>query len=567
MRIISLELSGSYKGLKDQFFDFSYAQDNIFALIGLNGSGKSQLLELIGETFAYLERWQRAEFKTKTSLGFGVTVHYQWDLRHDNDALLYPDMLITRDGIVELKVTIELNGDVVLKIRNTEEWHTLEAGEHQFPIPVVVGYASGLNENLQRSFMKNAVQHFEVRRVSAQRHKRLSQKIDQEQQAVINHQYIKKYPHIFSQLSEEGFVQDGYLELREVNSFASNFNYLDYDNVGLLVLSLSVLPTETILQLFDEITYKQPVKAVLHYDFRSGIIEDDAIRDVKMLIRIAGSDQVKPTGGRTTDKQYELYELDYLSGEITLELSDETVLNRLREDNYYDSFALFKRLNNIQQIGIKNWARTSRLKLMIDDFIGTVKKPLQSRLPLSVVELLMANEKGDTVKFDDLSDGEAQLIQVIAATRIFSQVQALFLFDEPETHLNPSWRTYFHQRLTKAFTPENERKGQSQFFLSTHSPFMISSLKRENVFFFERNDMGCISMEPVSSQTYGTSFDILVKNHYGLRSLISQTVVEDVKHRLPEGNDPEAIIAARCWIEENLGESMEKAYLLRKLES
>lgn len=567
MRLISLDLSGSYKGLKDQFFDFSYAQDNIFALIGLNGSGKSQLLELIGESFAYLERWQRAEFKNKTSLGFSVVVHYQWDLRHDNDALLYPDMPITRDGIVELKVTIELNGDVVLSIRNADEWHTLEAGEHQFPIPIVVGYASGLNENLQRSFMKNAVQHFEVRRVSAQRHKRLSQKIDQEQQAEINYQYINKYPHIFSQLSEKGFVQDGYLELREVNSFASNFNYLDYDNVGLLVLSLSVLPTETVLQLFDEITYKHPVKAVLHYDFRSGIIEDDAIRDVKMLIRIAGSDQVRPTGGRTTDNQYELYELEYLSGEITLELSDEAVLNRLREDNYYDSFALFKRLNNIQQVGIKNWDRTSRLKLMKDDFIGTVKKPLQSRLPLSVVELLMANEKGDTVKFDDLSDGEAQLIQVIAATRIFSQVQALFLFDEPETHLNPSWRTYFHQRLTKAFTPENERKGQSQFFLSTHSPFMISSLKRENVFFFERNDMGCISMEPVSSQTYGTSFDILVKNHYGLRSLISQTVVEDVKNRLPEGNDPEAIIAARYWVEKNLGESMEKAYLLRKLES
>lgn len=567
MRLLSLSLRGSYKGLKDQVFDFSYAQDNVFALIGLNGSGKSQLLELIGETFAYLERWQRQEFKTKTSLGFGVTVHYQWDLRHDNDALLYPDMLITRDGIVELKVTIELNGNVVLNIRNAEEWHTLEAGEHQFPLPVIVGYASGLNENLQRSFMKNAVQHFEVRRVSAQRHKRLSQKIDQEQQADINHQYIKKYPHIFSQLSEEGFVQDGYLELREVNSFASNFNYLDYDNVGLLVLSLSVLPTETILQLFDEITYKQPVKAVLHYDFRSGIIEDDAIRDVKMLIRIAGSDQVKPTGGRTTDKQYELYELDYLSGEITLELSDETVLNRLREDNYYDSLALFKRLNNIQQVGIKNWARTSRLKLMTDDFFGTVKKPLQSRLPLSVIELLMANEQGDTVKFDDLSDGEAQLIQVIAATRIFSQAQAIFLFDEPETHLNPSWRTYFHQRLTEAFTPENESKGQSQFFLSTHSPFMISSLKRENVFFFERNDMGYISMEPVSSQTYGTSFDILVKNHYGLRSLISQTVVEDVKNRLPEDNDPEAVIVARRWIEENLGESMEKAYLLRKLEN
>lgn len=482
MQLISLDLSGSYKGLKDQFFDFSYAQDNIFALIGLNGSGKSQLLELIGETFSYLERWQRAEFKNKTSLGFSVAVHYQWDLRNDSDVLSYPDELINHGESIELKVTIELNGDVVLNVRGTDVWHVIQLGERQFPIPLVVGYASGLNENLQRSFMKNAVQYFEVRRISSQRHKMLSREINDEQLAEINKNYLKKYPHIFSPLSEGDFVPNYHLDLREVNPASSNFNYLDYDNVGLLILSLSILPTETVFQLLDEITYKHPVKAVLHYDFRSGIIEDDAIRDVKMLIRIAGSDQVRPTGGRTTDNQYELYELEYLSGEITLELSDETVLNRLREDNYYDSFALFKRLNNIQQLGIKNWDRTSRLKLMKDDFIGTLKKPLQSRLPLSVVELLMANEQGDVVRFDDLSDGEAQLIQVIAATRIFSQAQTLFLFDEPETHLNPSWRTYFHQRLAEAFTPENERKGQSHFILSTHSPFMISSLKRENVF-------------------------------------------------------------------------------------
>ena len=44
------------------------------AFIGLNGSGKSQLLELIGETFAYLEHYQRTGFKTRPSLGFLVSV-------------------------------------------------------------------------------------------------------------------------------------------------------------------------------------------------------------------------------------------------------------------------------------------------------------------------------------------------------------------------------------------------------------------------------------------------------------------------------------------------------------
>jgi len=76
MRLLSLELIGQYKGLKDQYFDFQNTEGNILALIGLNGSGKSQLLELIAETFAYLERKQREDFITRTPLPFGVNVQY-----------------------------------------------------------------------------------------------------------------------------------------------------------------------------------------------------------------------------------------------------------------------------------------------------------------------------------------------------------------------------------------------------------------------------------------------------------------------------------------------------------
>lgn len=42
MRLLSLTLSGQYKGLKDQTFNFESAQGNIVAFIGLNGAGKSR---------------------------------------------------------------------------------------------------------------------------------------------------------------------------------------------------------------------------------------------------------------------------------------------------------------------------------------------------------------------------------------------------------------------------------------------------------------------------------------------------------------------------------------------
>ena len=95
---------------------------------------------------------------------------------------------------------------------------------------------------------------------------------------------------------------------------------------------------------------------------------------------------------------------------------------------------------------------------------------------------------------------------------------------------------------------------------------MISSLKKENVCVFKREEDGSVGMEPAHSQTYGCSFDVLIKNYYGLRSLISQSVIENVKQHLPAHMNPESVAEAKRWIESNLGDSMEKAYLLRKLE-
>lgn len=563
MRLFQIALSGQYKGLKDQSFNFDRNDGDIFALIGLNGSGKSQLLELIAEAFAYFERWQRDDFISGKGLGFGVTLHYEWDCRYDAEVLSRYDGILGYAGLAEFQVNIERDGRTHVAIREDGEWIPL-SNEDKIPMPQVVGYASGLNENLQRSFMKNSVQQYEVRRVSAKRQKELSGKVDEERRVAINKRYVEKYPHIFSKMTNEAFDQGGYLDVIEENKKASHFIYIDYDNVSLLLLSLAVLPPKTIRDLFNELPFQRLHRAVIRYDLRTGVTEEDAVRDVKMLIRIAGEGRVQNTGQPTTDAQYEIYELDYLAGEITLDFLDQELLGRLREESYGDPLTLFNRLYNLQQLGVRNWAYPMRQELKRSNFFGAVKKPLKTKLSLSVVELLLEDGSGHTINLDDLSDGEAQLMQLMSAAFIFSRSQSLFLLDEPETHLNPSWRTYFHSHLKKSMSLGNEANEHSQIFISTHSPFMISSLKREDVRLFERGEDGWISMGPVYSQTYGTSFDVLIKEYFGLRSLISQSVVEDVKKHL-KGIDQSDNHKARHWVEENLGDSMEKAYLLRKL--
>lgn len=589
VRLLSLKLDGRYKGLKNEYFDFHCTQGNIVALIGLNGSGKSQLLELIAEAFAFLERRQRKDFKVRTPLGFGVELTYE--IKEEAGSNFSDENFFdfsfssSHSAKYRIKIAPSSTNPVCIQFINEME-RSVELKD--VSLPYVIGYSSGQNENLQRSFMKNAVQYFDNMRTRLNRRKELNAKLNDAQISDINKRYLKRAPHLFEpedsyfesrylttesgeQLTAEAGepleVESYLLDLREYPTTLSKCVYLDYDCAGLALASLALLPTDDIDTILSEITFKYPKELVLHYDLRGGVAGRDEVRDIQLLARIAGEDNIKGLSQRTTDAQYEMFEMNYLSGLITLNLDEPDIKEQLNDASYGEPAAFFRRLYKLQQLGVKRWLGVTRQKLRRDDFDGTVKKPLKAKLPLSVERLVLADGSGREVCLDDLSDGEAQLIEVLATTRIFSPERTLFLFDEPETHLNPSWRTYFHSHLSKAMVLSDNGEAQAQVFLSTHSPFMVSSLKKEDVLFFERDDRGEIQMQPIGSQTYGASFEVLIKNHFGLRSLISQTVVEAVKEYLPKDERPESLAAAREWIEENLGDSMEKAYLLRKLQS
>jgi predicted ATPase len=561
MKLLSITLDGEYKGLRSETFDFSASQGRLLAFIGLNGAGKSQLLELIGETFSYLERYKRSDFKTRSSLGFSVTVVYQINIENDPDVLSYPDEMVTSGSYVPtLKISVLGNGDVVIAILESDIWNDLNSNERFYPLPNLVGYSSGLNENLQRSFMKNAVQFYDIMRVRTNRRKELAGNIKENNIVQINKRYLKRYPHIFAAPEDETLDQSTLLSLRESDTEIPKNLFMDYDCCALLMTSFAILPDDEINSLLPEVKFRLPKLIKLKYDLRKGLATVDAVKDIMVLLKAGGDDCVEGIGNRTNDQEFDLYELDYLAGVITLDLSDQSIKERLSSANYNQPLRLFERLYKMQLLGVRNWQGDNLKKLRKCDFIETVKKPLKTKLPLSVERLQLADENGNCVNFDDLSDGEAQLIQILTAARIFRDEQTLFIFDEPETHLNPSWRTYFHQHLAKANSVNGVWTENTQTILSTHSPFMISSLKKSEVYRFESDDNRCIRMTPATEQTYGASFDVLIRQYFGLKSLISQTVINEIREKL-KLSDEEAL----AWINENLGMSPEKAYLQRKL--
>lgn len=549
MKLLRLSLEGTYKGLKDQSFDFSHSSENIITFIGLNGSGKSQLLELIAEVFGYLERACRPDFKTRNALPFSFSLEYQIRAYLNIDDL----------------ETWRVNSDSSAKIKcytfQEEEWLLKHLSDLNLPRHVV-GYASGLNENLQRSFLKNAVQYFDVMSVRSARRKRLAGKLNEQQVADKNQYYLQRYPGIFG--GKLGAERDdpGLTLAYEKDTEIPASIFLDYDCNALLMASLAILPNERLDEIFPDITYRYPQYICIQYDLRGVPVEEDAIRDISQLIELVGSDVVSGISHPTSDEEYNLYELDFLAATIEIDFTRDGLRELLREHYYGLPIRLFEKLYKIQLLSVKHWQGADKKRLRDDAFFSTVKKPLKGKLPLAVTELKLSNGE-DMIDFDDLSDGEAQLIQVLSAAQIFSPDNTLFIFDEPETHLNPSWRTHFHKYLSTALEINGAVNQRLQVLLSTHSPFLVSSLKKESVMRFERNENG-VAMWPVESETYGASFDVLIKDFFGLKSLISQTAVDDIKHQLDDQqlNNEQRIE----WLKNNIGDSMEKAYLLRRLQ-
>jgi hypothetical protein len=159
---------------------------------------------------------------------------------------------------------------------------------------------------------------------------------------------------------------------------------------------------------------------------------------------------------------------------------------------------------------------------------------------------------------DDLSDGEVQLLLTLGAVRLFGDSETLFLYDEPETHLNPSWRTRFHLDFERA----NEAHGSAQALVSSHSPFLVSSLPRQAIFHFKKVDR-VTSMDMPDSETFGASFELLIKRHFDLKAAISETAIQEIRGKLADNSLSTGDKLA--WLEASVGDSVERTYLINKL--
>jgi predicted ATPase len=131
----------------------------------------------------------------------------------------------------------------------------------------------------------------------------------------------------------------------------------------------------------------------------------------------------------------------------------------------------------------------------------------------------------DPATYHDLAEGERQLLTVLGLMRFTAAKEALFLLDEPDTHLNPAWCLDYLDNLRKyGAEPPN-----SQIIMTTHSPLTFAGMDKNEVVVMERNVDGRIFAEHPASAPKGMGFAaILTSDFFGLRSTLDKDTLKKI---------------------------------------
>lgn len=110
---------------------------------------------------------------------------------------------------------------------------------------------------------------------------------------------------------------------------------------------------------------------------------------------------------------------------------------------------------------------------------------------IAEIELEVASKNRNAFfEFNALSEGEQQIVTVLGLILLMGREDCLFLLDEPDTHLNPRWQRQYVE-LLKAFNLNDEN---SHIIVATHSPLLVQAVEDADIFMFRQKQNGKVEV-------------------------------------------------------------------------
>jgi ABC-type multidrug transport system ATPase subunit len=144
------------------------------------------------------------------------------------------------------------------------------------------------------------------------------------------------------------------------------------------------------------------------------------------------------------------------------------------------------------------------------------------------IQVRIRNMDG-TLTFRDLSEGEQQLLMVLGLLRFTKEDEALFLLDEPDTHLNPAWGMQYLNFVEDVVGGRES----SHIIMTTHNPLVIAGLGRSEVRIMQKDEAsGHIYAEDPREDPKGMGVaGILTSDLFGLRSTLDPDTQAQLEER------------------------------------
>lgn len=182
---------------------------------------------------------------------------------------------------------------------------------------------------------------------------------------------------------------------------------------------------------------------------------------------------------------------------------------------------------------------------------------------ISFASNLSFNQKGEKVSEEKLitqfSSGEfAFLARLLELAANISQ-NSLVLIDEPETFLNPKWVFEFVNLLKTVF-----KNMDCHFIIASQSPFVVGSVKRDDIVKVKKNHSGEIRFEYENNQTLGATFNTILYDVFDLNmddNLVSENYIKQIKKE----SKKDILQSIKMLV--NLAESEKKMNLMIELSS
>jgi len=528
-----------------------------FCFAGLNGSGKSNVLEALANIFYHLEicvaRYlpnsiqNPKNFNRSKCTPNAFTLEYligQHDRKYYN-IYYFDKVTIIKKEDEEPKMFIqpfpfdksaEKREVSLVPSKNKES-----AAEGKIYLPAhIVGYSSGENEILSLPFVKSRLIHLD--------------------------EYLQA-------------VKDNYNEYREAEN---SLIYIDNN------MSQAVLLT---CLLFEEDETLAPLRAIDN----TGIL---GLRSFRMSIHYHELEFKEEKGNTKKLPIIDLLEhrelnklkkcatsifFDYKTNTLWLdfyvnEATKKTFRNHF--NNALECFHLFRLLYELNNYFIDEGTKAEvyRSRGVYTD--GKLPTPSPSQDIFHFLDFYITKELKKTGEQKDLllrsfSDGEHQFIHTMGICLLLNDRRTLLLLDEPETHFNPSWRAKFVKVLNDSIEAGSKGKAYNvhllkDVLLTSHSPFIISDCLPDNVILFEKAEDGKTTAKKVSElentfNTYGTSVELILDKLFNYNQSIGDLSLSEIENiNIDKIKTSEDIAKAKTALRK-FGESIEKDMVLSQL--